>query len=789
MKNYILILSIHADSALAPGYRDWGGTNVYMRELMSGLLKLEIPFVFITRKVFPELPDMEKLSENSIIYRIVSGEEKLIDKNLLKNYHDEHLNMIVSIIDKIGYKPDVIHSVYWNSGRLAIELSRLYDIKFVHSIISNNLGRIARGAKNYCEGRSQYEKDVFEKAYRILAVSKDEKKDLINYYGIDSNKIIVAGQDVNSAFLFPCHDVNGFPRVYSNITPASQRSIALRENKLSGNSGKWWNYKSFTYMGRLSYNKGVPYIIKAWYEIYKIYQNICPPLWIIGGDLNEIDELRKQLNISNLEILEKEQKIVWWGYLDESGISTLLLKSMVVIMHSMYEPGGRVAVEAMSEGIPVITTSRGFGADYIHDWENGFCVEYRDIDALRKRMEHFVRQPLLANTLGITAKKCANEIIKEWDFLSAHCNSYIEAGLYHEKCKYDTEYNIDKSNYDNTRKRYVNIYPYMSLELNDNLITDYINNTLNDVLNIQELSYLDSTSRLWEIETENKQYILKYFRTRLSLNTLYNPFQKDIWVRRGDLQLETEIYFDKITNYNHIIDVNNKYNLILMEKYPAAVLQNPEQDMPIIIKTLNLLKNVVNPEEKKLYLDLNWPEYYDFNSIRMFIEKFNKTFKKYYNIDSSCIQSIYLAWIQLPFILEYNSIYLDVKWTNHLKTKFIPRFQDISRSESMLPITLINGDIKSSHFILNNKQLELIDNEKASIGRVGYDIAKVLSIYRKKGYSWKELIGLVPKSYIPQELLVSRIIYNLIYDEIVTAVLKIDFQNSIDEIIELSELL
>lgn len=96
MKNYILIISIHADSALAPGYRDWGGTNVYMRELMLGLSKLHIPFVFVTRKVFPELPDMEKLSENAFIYRIISGKEELIDKNLLKNYHKEHFNAIVT---------------------------------------------------------------------------------------------------------------------------------------------------------------------------------------------------------------------------------------------------------------------------------------------------------------------------------------------------------------------------------------------------------------------------------------------------------------------------------------------------------------------------------------------------------------------------------------------------------------------------------------------------------------------------------------------------------------------
>ncbi|MCI8926055.1 MAG: glycosyltransferase family 1 protein [Lachnospiraceae bacterium] len=789
MKNYILIISIHADSALAPGYRDWGGTNVYMRELMLGLSKLHIPFVFVTRKVFPELPDMEKLSENAFIYRIISGKEELIDKNLLKNYHKEHFNAIVNIIDKIGCKPVVIHSVYWNSGRLALDLSRLYDIKFVHSVISNNLGRINRGAKEYCIGRSQYEKEVFENAYLILAVSKDEKNDLIKYYGISQNKIIVAGQEVNNAFLFPCHDINGFPKIYSKITDKYQKNIALRENVLPESSGNWWNYKAFTYMGRLSYNKGVPYIIMAWYKIYQDYQNDCPPLWIIGGSLDEIEKIRKQLHVDNLETLEKKQKIVWWGYLDENGISTLLLKTMVVIMHSMYEPGGRVAVEAMSEGIPVITTNRGFGADYIHDWENGFCVEYGDVYALRKKMEYFVRQPLLANTLGMAAKKCAKDIIAEWDFLYSHCNAYIEAGFPHERFIQDTNSDVDSSEHNYTRKRHINIYPYASHELDDDFIESYANNTLNHVLNINELVYSDSTSRLWEIETKDKKYILKYFRTRLSLNALYNPFQKDIWVRRGDHQQETEVYFDKILNYNHIIDVDYKHNLILMEKYPLVEFKNPEYDLPLIIDTLNMLKRVIRPEQRNLYLNLEWPECYDLESISVFLEHFSKTFPKMYGIDASCIQSTYLGWKMLPIILDFNSIYLNADWVKLLKDRFIPLFQDISRSEEKLPVTLINGDIKESHFIVNGNHIETIDNEKASIGRVGYDIAKTLSIFHKKGYDWKTLISSIPNSYIPKELLISRIIYNLIYENLVDSIVKNNSLISAEEIENLYALL
>ena len=140
-------------------------------------------------------------------------------------------------------------------------------------------------------------------------------------------------------------------------------------------------------------------------------------------------------------------------------------------------------------------------------------------------------------------------------------------------------------------------------------------------------------------------------------------------------------------------------------------------------------------------------------------------------------------------ILDYNSIYLNADWIKLLKGRFIPLFQDISRIEEKLPVTLINGDIKESHFIVNSNHIETIDNEKASIGRVGYDIAKTLSIFHKKGYDWKTLISSIPDSYIPKELLISRIIYNLVYENLVDSVVKNNTLISAEEIETLYALL
>lgn len=108
---------------------------------------------------------------------------------------------IQKIIESIGELPLVIHSVYWNSGRLEMELSKIYNIPLVHSVISNSYGRQARGAYESLPKRADYKQSIYDYAKWILCVSIDEKNDLVNYYNINPTKIIVAGQYIHPSFV------------------------------------------------------------------------------------------------------------------------------------------------------------------------------------------------------------------------------------------------------------------------------------------------------------------------------------------------------------------------------------------------------------------------------------------------------------------------------------------------------------------------------------------------------------------------------------------------------------
>lgn len=215
--DYILIITLHADPTTPSGVKEGGGTHSYIRELVAGLVLKNKKSIVVTRKSSADLESYVKINSVNSLYRIKIGPISEIDKKLLNSYHNDTLKEIVKIINKEGI-PSVIHSVYWNSGRAAMDLSQKYNINYVHTIISNGIGRIKRGADNQDSQRIEIEKLVFNNAYKIFSISEDERNDLIKYYDIPSIKIIVVGRVVSIKYLSLPHDKFGNPKKYNDIS-------------------------------------------------------------------------------------------------------------------------------------------------------------------------------------------------------------------------------------------------------------------------------------------------------------------------------------------------------------------------------------------------------------------------------------------------------------------------------------------------------------------------------------------------------------------------------------------
>lgn len=773
MKNYILIITMHADPAMPPGYDEWGGTHTYMKELLDYFGEKKIYCILITRRSMEQLPYKEDYNPFCQIIRLTNGKNEPMEKQNLRFYHEENIKNILELVAKEEGYPLVIHSVYWNSGRLAMEISQTIGVPFVHSVISNARGRIYRGAKEPIKKRPQYEQDIYTHATKILCVSEDEKQDLIRFYHIDPEKIIVCGQYIANSFLTPAHDFNGFPIINSNLSEGEQHTIALNYNKALNqviSMDNFWLYKAFTYFGRMDINKGVIPIIKAWYSLYKRYEIYCPPLWLAGGSLPEIEAIRKEINlvITDLCDLEKKCKIFWWGYLNTDGLSTILLKSLVLLAHSLYEPGGRVVVEAMSEGVPVIATPNGFAKDNIHNWENGFLVDYNDIQALSQRMEHFLRQPILSNTLGLNSKECAKNILYRWDFLNAHLRAY---GI-----DVDNIASLPNSPKNYYQHKLVHIYPYCSNSLTNGYIKKvYSKYYSEEVISIKDINPGICTSDMKELVSQSGTYIVKHVVQRLATSPFYNPLSKDILVRDSQFHYDVEVNVYQRLESPLLRCTDSFHRLLYFKKLETV----PTKNVFYIDKCISYLysrKNILTYKEKKLYVEQINCDCQSLENIKNLMESLEQAYPAFY-FECSGMFSNRLSWKIAPYLTSYNAHILpsDVKYFLEDISTF---FSSFVYQTSLEQVRDINLDIEQRHIMTDGQEFYLIDHEKTSIGIIEMDIASFLyDYYKNSEYAnflsfWLTVKAkLVPYKIQICELL-SAIAYRFFYDLIVENVLE-----------------
>jgi D-inositol-3-phosphate glycosyltransferase len=209
-RRHVALITLHADPATPPGIAEGGGTHSYVRELMAWLPERGWRLTILTRWADARLPEREVLSSSVQIIRLRISEVGRIDKRLLEDLHPVSLAAAGSALDAVP-EVDLLHSVYWNSGRVAMELSARLGLCFVHTVISNGWRRWRQGARDMSPGRLETERQVFASALAIFCISGQERKDLVEYYAVDSHKVFVVGRPVAPSFRHPCHDEMGNP--------------------------------------------------------------------------------------------------------------------------------------------------------------------------------------------------------------------------------------------------------------------------------------------------------------------------------------------------------------------------------------------------------------------------------------------------------------------------------------------------------------------------------------------------------------------------------------------------
>lgn len=171
--------------------------------------------------------------------------------------------------------------------------------------------------------------------------------------------------------------------------------------------------KYFLTMGRLEQVKGHDLLLKAYAKIARMF-----PDWnlLILGEGRKRSALIRQA-----ESLEISDRVLMPGCIKST--RAVLEKCNVFVLSSRYEGFPNALVEAMAEGVPVVSFDCQCGPSEIIDSMNsGILVPVLSVDGLAQAMAALARDGDLRARIGSEAKKSVqrlaiDSVAREWESL------------------------------------------------------------------------------------------------------------------------------------------------------------------------------------------------------------------------------------------------------------------------------------------------------------------------------------------------------------------------------------
>lgn len=142
----------------------------------------------------------------------------------------------------------------------------------------------------------------------------------------------------------------------------------------------------------LSPVKSIDTLIEAFAKIHEKFPNF--KLVIVG------DGPSKQNLKSKVKSLRLDSDVIFMGKLSQEKVKDVMKDCYMFALPSLSEGFGRVFIEAMALGKPVVATNVGGIPEIVKDGENGFLVVPRDVHSLAEKLESLIISPELAKRMG-----------------------------------------------------------------------------------------------------------------------------------------------------------------------------------------------------------------------------------------------------------------------------------------------------------------------------------------------------------------------------------------------------
>ncbi|HEY8912981.1 glycogen synthase [Lacisediminihabitans sp.] len=250
---------------------------------------------------------------------------------------------------------DIVHSHTWYAnaaGRIAQLLHGVPHVVTAHSLEPLRPWKAEQLGGGY-RVSSWIERDAFLAADAIIAVSHGMKRDILRSYPtLDEQRVSVVHNGIDLERWHPVED------------DELLRTLGIDPDR-----------PSVVFVGRITRQKGLPYLLRAAAQLPKDVQ------LVLCAGAPDTPEILAEVRAGVAELQKERTGVVWIEeLLSQHDLSAVLSSATTFVCPSVYEPLGIVNLEAMACGAPVVGTATGGIPEVVDDGVTGRLVPIDQAD-------------------------------------------------------------------------------------------------------------------------------------------------------------------------------------------------------------------------------------------------------------------------------------------------------------------------------------------------------------------------------------------------------------------------
>ncbi len=305
---------------------------------------------------------------------------------------NHQLTQLVAKLD--DWRPDVVHAHDWLVAWSGDTIARIWGAPLVATIHATERGRhgghVPGGlpaAINSIEWWLTYQAD------HVICCSRFMVREVVSGFDLPIEKVHLVPNGVDLSLWEP---------------PAADRQPAVAREAL------------VVAWGRVQYEKGFQVLARAVGDL----RNRVPGVrCVIAGRGSYLAELQTLIDIEGLaDVVDLA------GFVPDAELRALLHRAGCVVIPSLYEPFGIVALESMAAGTPTIVARTGGLAEIVEGSGAGLLFEPGNHHDLADRIEEALTQPELAAQLQSTAATMLTGFYT-WDAIAGTTLDVYEAAV------------------------------------------------------------------------------------------------------------------------------------------------------------------------------------------------------------------------------------------------------------------------------------------------------------------------------------------------------------------------